>query len=343
MMRKIRQWLIVTFLVLTVAILAWFKITQPKVLVIQSYNTDYSWTRDIDIGIRRVFDDNLNYKVRWHYMDTKRHQGDDYKVRAGMLAIRQIESFHPNVIVAVDDDAQRYAVMKYANDPKVSIVFAGINGSVEQYGYDHAANVTGIYERKPLRNLRDALVVMRYKDGKPLGRRIAHIGDKSDSVIEDSKQIESMDWFPFRLVSSKRVVTFDEWKQAVKYASANADVIVVSNYHDISRSRDGKVPVPPGEIMAWTEANSKVPVVGMGGFMVDDGGMFAIGASGFEQGDTIARMTEQILDKGKRAGDIPQVMPRQYLVYIRQSVMDKRNLTMPDIYEAFSRASNNYR
>lgn len=342
MMREIRRWLIIAFIALTVAVLVWFKMTQPRVLVLQSYNTDYAWARDIDIGIRRVLDGDLNYKIRWHYMDTKRHQDVAFKIRAGMLALRQIEAFHPKVIIAVDDDAQKYAVMKYANDPNISIVFAGINGGVTQYGYDHASNVTGIYERKPLRNLRDALVAMHYRDGKPLGRRIAHIGDESSSVIEDSKIIETMDWSPFRLVSSRHVSTFDEWKKAVMDASRGADVIVISNYHKILRKKGDKLPVPHSEVMKWTEEHSKVPVVGMGGFMVEDGGMFAVGASGFEQGETIAHMAEKIIDKHVKAGDIPQVMPRQYLVYIRQSEMDKRRLVLPDIYEAFSRASNNY-
>ena len=35
-------------------------------------------------------------------------------------------------------------------------------------------------------------------------------------------------------------------------------------------------------------------------------------------------------------------MPRQYLVYMRQPALEKRKLTLPDIYAAFSRASNNY-
>lgn len=183
---------------------------------------------------------------------------------------------------------------------------------------------------------------MHYREGKPLGRRIAHIGDESSSVIEDSKIIETMDWSPFKLVSSRHVATFDEWKKAVMDASRGADVIVISNYHKILRKKGDKLPVPHSEVMKWTEEHSKVPVVGMGGFMVEDGGMFAVGASGFEQGETIAHMAEKIIDKHVKAGDIPQVMPRQYLVYIRQSEMDKRRLVLPDIYEAFSRASNNY-
>lgn len=342
MSKTLKHWLIVTFLLLTVSLLAWYKLTQPRILVIQSYDTDYTWTRDIDIGLKRVLDGNLRYKVQWHYMDTKKHPDKSFKERAGKLAIREIETYRPDLIIAVDDDAQKYAVKNYVNYPKINIVFAGINGGVEPYGYDQATNVTGIYERKPLASLRDALSEMRDTNGKPLGKRIIFIGDLSDSVIEDGKSIEAQDWTPFRLVGSMRAGTFQEWKTAVAEASVKADVMVLSNYQNILRQPGGKDFVPPAEIMEWTEANSRIPAVGIGGYMVEDGGMFAIGASGFEQGDVIGRMASKILDTGVMAKAIPQVMPRQYLVYMRQAAMKKRHLTLPDIYEAFSRASNNY-
>jgi hypothetical protein len=342
MTKKLKNWLVIAFLLLVVLLLFWFKSSQPRVLVIQSYDTDYAWTRDIDTGLRRVLDGNLHYKVQWHYMNTKRQPDTDFKRRAGVLAAREIGRFRPNLIIAVDDDAQKYAVKEYAGDPEIAIVFAGINGSVEPYGYRGASNVTGIFERKPLHSLRDTLAELRDRNSAPIGRRIVHIGDRSGSVMEDSKEIEATDWTPFRLTASHHASTFDEWKRAVVHASAEGDLILVSNYQAILRADGGKEPVPPAEIVAWTEAHSRVPVVGLGGFLVEDGGMLAIGASGFEQGDVIARMAVDILDKGMPAGDIPQAMPRQYLVYMRQAAMEKRGLKLPDIYEAFSRASNNY-
>lgn len=343
MTKKLKNWLVVIFLLLVVMLLFWFKASQPRVLVIHSYDTDYMWTRDIDAGLKRVFDGNLHYKVQWHYMNTKRHPDADFKRRAGMQAAREIERFRPDLIIAIDDDAQKYAVKEYARDANVSIVFAGLNGSALPYGYHLAKNVTGIYERKPLASLRSMLSEIRDRNGRPLGERIVHIGDRSSSVMEDSKEIEAADWTPFRLAASKHAGTFDEWKRAVAAASAEGDLILISNYQNVLRQDGGNDFVPPAEIMEWTEANSRVPVVGMGGFLVEDGGMLAMGASGFEQGDVIARMTAYILDKGVPAGNIPQAMPRQYLVYMRQAVMEKRGLKLPDIYEAFSRASNNYR
>lgn len=342
MTKKLKNWLIVVFLLLVVLLLFWFKSSQPKVLVIQSYDTDYMWTRDIDTGLRRVFDGNLHYKVQWHYMNTKKHPDADFKRRAGMLAAREIEHFRPDLIIAIDDDAQKFAVKEYLKDPKVSLVFAGLNGSVIPYGYHLAKNVTGIFERKPLASLRSMLSEMRDREGNPLGKRIVHIGDRSSSVMEDSKEIEATDWSPFRLAASKHASTFDEWKRAVAAASAEGDLILISNYQNVLRQDAQEGFVPPAELIEWTESNSRIPVIGMGGFLVEDGGMLAIGASGFEQGDVIARMTMAILDEGASPNDIPHAMPRQYLVYMRQAVMEKRGLKLPDIYEAFSRASNNY-
>jgi ABC-type uncharacterized transport system substrate-binding protein len=343
MTKTLKRWLIAVFLLLSVGLITWFKLTQPRILVIQSYDPGYGWARDIDIGIRRVLDGNLRYKLQFHYMDTKRHTDRNFRERAGKLALHEIEEYRPDLIIAVDDEAQEYAVKRYAGNPSVSIVFAGINGpDVAPYGYDKAANVTGIYERKPLAKLKDALSALRDKAGRPLGRRIFVIGDRSDSVVEDSKPIESMDWSPFKLVDLKMVETYDEWKTAINDAALRADIVIIANYHNVAREAGGKGFVPGKEIMGWTEANSRIPVVGMGGYMVEDGGMLAIGASGFEQGDVIARMAVRILDKGVRPKDIPQVMPRQYLVYMRQSALEKRGLSLPDIYEAFSRASNNY-
>jgi len=340
--KTIKHWLVVIFLLLTIALLAWFKLTQPRILVIQSYDTSYSWARDIDIALRRKLEHNLHYKVEWHFMDTKNHPDADFKQRAGREAVRVIANFRPDLIVAVDDDAQKYAVKNYANDPKIKIIFAGINDSVEPYGYDKAANVTGIFERKPLRSMRDALLELRTRDGKRLGRRMTILGDQSASVLDDKKEMEAMDWSPFKCIGMDLVVTFDEWKRAVEQASARADVLILANYHNIFTDADKKKIVPAAEIMAWTEANSKVPVIGMGGYMVEDGGMLAIGASGFEQGDVIVQMTNAILEHGVVPKDLPYTMPRQYLVYMRQAVMEKRGLVLPDIYEAFSRASNNY-
>jgi ABC-type uncharacterized transport system substrate-binding protein len=340
--RNIKTGLVWIFLVLTVVAMTWFKLSQPRIIVLHSYAPDYSWTRDIDIGLRRTLDAKLGYRVQWHYMDTKNHPDQAFKRKAGALARRAIDSLNPDLIIAIDDDAQAYAAKHYAGKPDIAIIFAGVNGSVESYGYDTVSNVTGIYERKPLLDLRRALSAMRGANGLELGRRILHLGDHSSAVDADVKEIDTFDWAPFRLIGSHQVKTFDKWKKVIKSANGVTDVIVISNYHNLFEAADEMTLAVPTEVMKWTESNARVPVVGLGGWFVEDGGMFAVGLSGFEQGETAARMAIRVLDGGAIPIDVARVMPRQFLVYMRNSMMDERKISLPSLYEAFAKALNNY-
>ena len=342
-LRTTRIALCAAFLVLMVVLLTWFKLTQPRVLVLHSYDQNYEWTRDIDVGLKRVLDPKLRYRVQFHYMDLKNHPDAEFRRRAAILARHAIDAWNPNLIIAVDDDAQKDVVMGLANKPGVSIVFAGINGEIEPYGYNNARNVTGILERKSLADIRRALLAMRTVEGdKPIGRRIAHIGDRSASVQDDEKHVAAFAWSPIVLTASKLVGNFDEWKAAVHEAGENADLLLVSNYRALFRSGNAGPAVPADEVMKWTIANSRVPLVGMAGFFVEDGGMFAVGISGFEQGDTSARMAIRILDHDVTPQDIPVALPRQFIIYMRKSKMAERGIALPPLYESFARATNNF-
>ena len=342
MIRKVKTTLAWAFLILTVVGTAWFKLSQPRILVLHSYGPDYSWTRDIDLGLTRVLDTKLRYKVQWHYMDTKNHPTKEFKRKAGAQARRAIEGISPDLIIAVDDDAQEYAVMEYAGRKDIAIIFAGINGSVDAYGYNKVNNATGIYERKPLAALVRAIAELRNLNDAKMGARLLHIGDQSESVKADTVEIDAFDWKPFHVVESKLVKTFDQWKEAVRGSAGSADLILTSNYRNLAEVVGKPKLVHPSTVVAWTEANSPIPVVGMNGSFVEDGGMFAVGASGFEQGETSARMAIQVLDNGAIPKSLPQVMPQHFLVYIRQRLMTKRQLTLPPLYDAFAQAANNF-
>ncbi|CAK0767007.1 ABC-type uncharacterized transport system, periplasmic component [Gammaproteobacteria bacterium] len=163
--------LIILFLTATALAVIAFNINKPRLLILQSYHRDYAWTRDVDTGIRRILDDKRHYATRWFYMDTKRHPWPDYRKNVGQAARRLIEQWQPDVVLAVDDDAQEYVMKYYVDDPHIRIVFAGVNGEVTPYGYDRANNVTGILERKELQAVKEALslVTVRRRAGSASG------------------------------------------------------------------------------------------------------------------------------------------------------------------------------
>lgn len=330
------------FLIGSVCLFALFNASKPRILILHSQSKDALWVKNINDGLNRILGKRNDYTVSWYYMNTKNHPETEFKRNAGILATNMIESFKPDLIIACENDAQMYAADKYVNNPKINIIFAAIEGSAESYGYNQATNVTGIYTRNPLFSLKKLIAELRSIDGKPIGVRTVFIGDKSDAATLASKAIKAMDWSPLKLVGLKNVETFDEWKLAVAEASAKSDVIVLMNYHNILQVKGGNKLVEGTEVLKWTESHSKAPILGMGGYMVEDGGMLSLAPSGFEQGEVAARLAKTILDNGTHPEDIPQVMPHQYLIYIRQSLLDKRNIVIPNVYEAFARATNNY-
>lgn len=339
-MNRLRLILISLFLVGAMAVVVAYNLHKPRVLVLHSYDPGYPWTREVSVGVRRVLDEQSHFAVRWFYMDTKRHPEKEFKQKMGLAARQSIDHWKPDVIIAVDDDAQEYVTRNYVNHPHVKIVFAGANGGVESYGFVGAANVTGIFERKDLPALKDALLALRWKRPAKGALRVMHIGDKSSSVEHDDHFMREFDWGPLINLPSSKVAIFDEWKRAVADAQDKTDFIITSNYRRISRSASDKSLVAPEEVVAWTVANSRVPVVGTNGFFVEDGGELAIGTSPFEQGEVAARMAIQLLD-GKAAKDIPHTRSRQFVVYMRSARLHQRGMELPPLYEAFARATNN--
>lgn len=342
-MRRIRLTLIFFFLATVATTVVVFNTTKPRLLILHSYDTSYAWTRDVDIGIRRALKDHNDYTVRWFYMDTKRHPWKEYKVNEGKAVQKLVESWQPSVVIAVDDDAQEYAMKHFVNRPEVRIVFAGVSDSLAHFGYDKANNVTGILERKPFAALKESLLLIAASQPRARPIRLMFVGDASESVRNDEIQLRKTDWQPIEVMESRLAKTFDEWQDAIRFANQNdVDFIITANYRKILRTTEGKELMQPEEVVAWTEANSKALVVGTNAFFVEDGGMLAIGTSPYEQGEVAISMVNQILQAGRAASDIPVQSTRQFVVAMRESGVRARNIRLPAVYEAAAQSSANF-
>jgi ABC-type uncharacterized transport system substrate-binding protein len=325
-----------------------FNFNKPRIMVLHSYATDYSWTRGVNTGLERVMARWTNYSVVWHYMDTKKHNDEEWLKRAGIVARQAIDKWEPNVLIAIDNDAQELAAKYYVNRPGISIVFAGINGSIDAYNYQYANNVTGILERRQLEGLRETIGVL--EDSKPQDLRKAageairvfYIMDTSKPVLGDKGYIDSFDWSPLEYVGSFAASDWEAWQQKILEIRDKADYIFVTNYRQLPRSSSDRSFVPASEAMGWTEEHAAVPVVGLQVFNVEDGAMLAIGVSPFEQGEVAARMAERIIKSRRPASTIPIAPNNQFIVAIRRRPMLKYRLKLPAVYESFSRATDTY-
>ncbi|MBF0536670.1 MAG: hypothetical protein HQL03_00280 [Nitrospirae bacterium] len=340
----------IVFIVEVGLMLMYFNISKPRLLILHSYQTDYSWVRDVNAGINRVLKNKSHYFVRWHYLDTKRHPWREYKKNAGLIARKMIDKWQPDVIIAADDDAQEYVTKYYINKPNIKIVFTGVNNELKTYGFDKAENVTGVLERVPIAAIIDGLLTFsqehaqghaqEYVNSAPL--RVFFMGDTSESVKGDERWVKSFNWSPITLVGSRLVGSMHDLQETLKEASDSADYIVTANYRKIARTPGSSELVPPKEVVKYIVKNSKIPVIGTNSFFSEDGGMLAIATSPLEQGEVAARMAVDIIENKKRPRDIPVVNSSKCVIAMNTAVLKEKNFDVPPVYESSAIANNLY-
>lgn len=330
------------FMLIALALFGWYNMTKPRILILHSYDKDYAWVRDVNIGLGRELKNKYRYQLNWYYMDTKRHPSLEFKTSAGIAARNVISSTQPDVVIAIDDDAQKFAAQYFVNDPHIKIVYAGINNKAEDYGYDKAANATGILERLPLSAMRETLASASNFNHLDHPLRIAYLGDMSATVSGDIDQIEQFNWAPQQLTQVLRVQTFSDWQTSIDQLGNSADIILVTGYRALKRSYDNSKLVPPQEVVAWTEAHSRIPVFSGNGFYTEDGGMLAIGTSPYEQGEVAAQKALAIILDGKQPSELAPTTSQQFIVTMSGNKIKARQFELPRVYEAAARTGDKY-
>ena len=266
-----------------------------RVLMVHSYHAGYPWTDTITRGVRMALT-NQRVTLKIFYMDTKRHAENAWKAQAGAKARQVIAEWRPAVIIAVDDNAQEYLAKDYAqqkNGP--AVVFCGVNADPQRYDYP-APNVTGVLERP------------HFKPGLEMLSRLAPDASRLAIITDDSPTsagaLRYMDQAPapWHIVSCETPRTWGQWRLAVERSQASADAIAIYMYHTV-QSPDSDVSMDPGRVMAWTAANSGIPILGFFSFTVDDGAICSYLESSFQHGYEAGRLTMRILN-GARPADI---------------------------------------
>jgi ABC-type uncharacterized transport system substrate-binding protein len=324
----------VLFLLLVGLVLIYKAVERPRVLVLHSYATDFSWTEDMDAGVERALGDRP-YNIRHYYMDTKKHPGLEYRKKAGAAARRLIGEWEPSVVLAFDDNAQEFVGKYFVNDPDIDIVYAGVNADIARYGYDGAENVGGIAEKIPWAAAKEVLAGLL-----PQKSRLLHLSDDSDTSRFIHDAVTAFDWAPFRLVGSKRIADFDTWKKAVREAEGTAECLLITHYHTIRDPENPEQIVRPETLIRWTREHSDLPMLGFWRFFMEDGGMMAVGLSPFEQGEVAGKMAVEIIEKKIRAGTLGHTPNRLFVMYIRKSAFHRRlpGREIPVELEAFADA-----
>ena len=285
---------------------------ESKVLVVHSYHEDFEWVQAIDDVLRSIFDLE-GVDRRFFYLDTKRKPDDASKRDATRRAKQLFASYRPGVIIAVDDNAQAYFAKDYVNKRGIQIVFCGVNADPQKYGYP-AANVTGILERSyPIQTLKVLKVLI---PGIHKVMVVCDISTTSELVLPRIRKLAGNLSPDMHIVGYEQPATFSQWQQVIYDLDQDrqVDALLIPLYHTI-RKDGAPTSIASTEVMHWTIAHTRKPVVGLWPQNVTDGSLLAVTVNPREHGRVAAQMALQILN-GKRAGDIPIVVNKEGYVMV---------------------------
>ena len=119
-----------------------------KILFINSYHEGYAWSDGEEKGAKAALAGS-GAELRFHRMDTKRHQEEAFRVKAGQKAREEIEAWKPDLVIVADDPAVKYVLQQYYKGAKVPFVFCGVNWDATKYGLPYP-NATGMLEVAPV-------------------------------------------------------------------------------------------------------------------------------------------------------------------------------------------------
>lgn len=275
-----------------------------KIVWINSYHEGYPWSDGIAEGLHSVLDGS-GAELKVISLDTKRNPDADFGKAAGAKAWDEIQAYKPDVVIASDDNAQKYLVVPFLKETQTPVVFNGVNWDASGYGFP-TKNITGMIEVELPNQLVEIL------KGYAKGERVGYV------TIDSETERKIADTYNQRFFNGQMqtywVKTQDEFKTAFDTAQQEVDILIVGN----NAGSD-----------AWDEAamtqfmlsNTTIPTGSINDWMAPYA-MLTLAKSSQEQGEWSAQAALQILD-GTSPSDIAVAENKKGQLIVNLDLADK--------------------
>jgi len=323
--------LIAGFLAAFVVLLGFFNATKPRILVLHSGSAESSWVAQVDSGMRNALQQNRRpVSVDWNYLGLGTPASPRRSEEAAAQARRAIDRINPDVLIAVDDEANSLVAQEYVGRDSPRILYVSIDREPAAYGYAGAPNVSGISEELPWAAVRDAVI------GLFGAASMAVLGVDNETDRAEVAQLRAVDWGPVTVGEPALVSTAGAWRDFVQ-RSADADVLLVLGAQDLPDA-DGTV-VSAADLSRWTEANARPLPIGTQVDFVEDGGGLSFSPPPDDYGQRAIALALDWLDDRQTPGPPPPVVSSHFDVAIRPQALATRRVVLPQIYLEAARAN----
>ena len=316
---------------------------KARVLIVHSYSETHICGAPQGQGVVQALAESgwragENLDLRSVYMDTKKTYTTPEAIhRRGEMALAEVESFKPHVVVVLDDNAIREVMLPLVGRDDLSVVFSGMNG--QPADYDRKAkflntlgqpghNVTGVYEKL---HLLKSLRVMGAALGDPRpGDRVVGITDYSPTGNAITRQFElelaghepAFEW------ELRRVKDFEEYKTLIHELNADPQVRAIYPAALKLETADGET-YTAGKIFEWTVANSNKPEMALN-YYFSKIGLFGGAAVDFTAMGRKAGFKAARILKGELPGLIPIEDASEYAIVFNLQRATNLRIDIPE-------------
>ena len=278
--------------------------TGKKILWVNSYHEGYPWSDGIASGLHEVLDE-TGVELKIVQMDTKNNPDEAFGQAAGVKIKAEIEAFQPDVVIASDDNAQKYLVVPFLKGTELPVVFNGVNWDASAYGFP-TSNVTGMVEVE----LPDQLVDLLKAHAQ--GEQLGYITIDSET---ERKVVETYNQRFFNgQMQPYWVKTQDEFKTAFLAAQQEVDIIFMGN-------NAGSDKWDEEEMKQFVLRNATVPTGSINDWMAPYS-LLTLAKSSKEQGVWAAQAALSIFD-GTPVSEIPVVENKKGEMIVNLDLADK--------------------
>jgi len=280
-----------------------------KVLWVDSYNKGYEWSDGIEKGIQEVLA-GTGIDLKIVRMDTKRNDSVEFGRKAGIKAENVVTTFRPDIVIASDDNAQKYLVVPYLKKSGIPVVFCGVNWDASMYGYP-TEKVTGMVEVELIKDLVGLL--RQYAKGDRIGYLCGDVETERKVVGIYNKR-----FFKGKLVPYY-ARTMTEFQRQYLLARQEVDMLVIPNHAGIAGW-------DAAAMEKFLRENAKMPTGGVFDFM-SEFVVFTLAKYPEEQGNYAARTALRILN-GTKPADIPIVANKRARMTVNLKMADAAGIVV---------------
>ncbi len=281
-----------------------------KVLWVDSYHKGYVWSDGIEKGLKNILHKSgVDFQIL--RMDTKRNDSIAFREKAGLHALDMVKNYKPDVVIATDDNAQKFFVVPFLKNIDIPVVFSGVNWDASMYGYP-TDTITGMLEIDLVEEL-----VKHFKHTAQ-GERIGYLSADVETERKISKIMNER--FFNQEMTVYLVKTFEEFKREFLRAQQEVDMLIIYNSNGI-RGWDHS------SAENFLFENTKIPTGALVQFM-ERFVVYTLGKYPEEQGEYAAETALKILD-GTKPSSIPLAVNRRAKLTLNLKMAQAADITLP--------------